>query len=330
MSIISPKIFYSDKYNISLLGFEKFYPFDGYKYEKVWESLSKDFNKKSLCFIDELDLKDINTKIDLVHEQSYINKLREDPDYIASILEFPNIPFRSYLLQILNLFGISLQNAVLEPMKWAVAGTVKAAHAALDCGIAINLSGGYHHARKNGGEGFCIYSDIAIAIKDLKISKLQSEDKILIIDLDAHQGNGLERIFLQDTSVYIFDMYNKDIYPKDEFALKKINLHKVSLKYLTDGVTYLSTLKAELPKFLDNVGNPQAKIVFYNAGTDVYKDDPLGGLNLTKKQVLERDMYVFNILTERKLPWVMVLSGGYTPTSYEMVVNSINQIKDIN
>ncbi|MBF2005548.1 MAG: histone deacetylase [Chlorogloeopsis fritschii C42_A2020_084] len=329
MNKISPKIFYSHEYNIRFLGFEKLYPFDGCKYEKVWASLINEPQIKNFLYsLNNSDLTGIDSKILLVHDHSYINRLH-DPDYIAKILELPDFPLRSYLLRGLDVIGLSLQNAVLKPMKWAVAGTIKAAYEALNCGIAVNLSGGYHHARKNSGEGFCVYSDIAIALKELKISRLQSQDKVLIIDLDAHQGNGLERIFLEDESVYIFDMYNKDIYPQDEYALRNLNLHQVPLKFSTDGKTYLSRLKDELPNFLDNLGSSQPKIAFYNAGTDVYENDPLGGLKLTKKEVLQRDMYVFNTLTERKIPWVMVLSGGYTPDSHIMVTNSIKKIKDI-
>lgn len=336
MNKISPIIIYSDLYNIKFLGFEKFYPFDGCKYEKIWQSLKNEPVTQTYFYtLKESDLRDINSKILKVHDSEYINKLN-DPDYIANILELPNFPLRSFLLNSLNSFGLllqkpfSLQNAILEPMKWATAGTIKAAYEALNCRIAVNLSGGYHHASNDNGEGFCIYSDIAIAIEDLrKTGTLKQEDSVLIIDLDAHQGNGLERIFLKDESVHMFDMYNKDIYPQDDYALKKIKIHKVPLKFSSDGKTYLSILKKQLPIFLDKIEAHPPKIAFYNAGTDVYQHDPLGGLKLNMDEVLERDMFVFRSLTERKIPWVMVLSGGYTPDSHTMVTNSVKRIKKI-
>ena len=206
-------------------------------------------------------------------------------------------------------------------MRWATKGTIIAAAEALKCGIAVNFSGGYHHASKENGEGFCLYSDIAISIGILRKSKkLLKEDQILIIDLDAHQGNGLERIFIADQDVKILDMYNQDIYPKDSLAKKRIDCD-IPLDSGTSDQKYLAKLEKYLTRFLENSSNP--KIAFYNAGSDVYQFDSLGQLSISAKGIFERDKFVFDILTNANIPWVMVLSGGYTKESYKLIAQSI-------
>lgn len=261
--------------------------------------------------VSEQDLKIVHTDDYL----SLLNNSRFGSLYLAQALELP-------LLQLLPVSV--LKSAILVPMRWATMGTIVAAEAALTSSIAINLSGGYHHASQDRGEGFCIYSDIAIAIAKLRLQeKIKSTDKVAIIDLDAHQGNGLERIFYEDESIYFFDMYNQDIYPGDQEAKERIN-SKIELSYGTDSEQYLKLLTEKLPLFLSNIG--QVKIAFYNAGTDIFDSDPLGGLKVSKSAVLQRDIFVSETLTKLGIPWTMVLSGGYTRESYILVADSVSHI----
>jgi len=314
MNTLQPKIVYSPDYDIRFLGLEKLHPFDSCKYSRAWESLLATFGTRlaSLQIKPEpaVTLEALRT----VHTDAYLQKLK-NARYVAKVLELPELGFLPQCL---------LEKHVLKAMKLAVTGTVLAAHAAIAHGIAINLSGGYHHASRDRGEGFCVYSDIAIAIAMLRQSgTLQPDDTVMIIDLDAHQGNGLERLFFQDQHVHIFDMYNEDIYPQDWWAKEWID-YKLPLKSGTSDRAYLDQLKVHLPVFLDRISQP--KIAFYNAGTDIFAGDPLGNMSVSEQGVLERDRYVFHTLTAAAIPWVMVLSGGYTRQSYQLVANAVTEV----
>ena len=314
MKALQPQIVYSPNYDIRFLGLEKLHPFDSCKYSRTWESLLATFGAplKALQIQPEraVTLEELRT----IHTDAYLQKLKHAP-YVAKVLELPELGFLPQCL---------LEKHVLKPMQLATAGTVMAAQAAIKHSIAINLSGGYHHASSDRGEGFCVYSDTAIAIAMLRqAGTLQPDDHVMIIDLDAHQGNGLERIFFQDQHVHIFDMYNEDIYPQDWWAKEWID-YQLPLKSGTSDRVYLAQLKEHLPLFLKSINQP--KIAFYNAGTDIFEGDPLGRLNVSEQGVLDRDRYVFNTLTAAALPWVMVLSGGYTRHSYQLVVNAVTDV----
>jgi len=311
---ISPKVVYSPGYDIHFLGLEKLHPFDSCKYSRTWNALLDLFGDRlrqcSLVPTAPATMEMLQT----VHTHAYLKQLKHSR-HVAGALELDSLG----LLPI----GI-LDSRVLKPMRLATAGTVMAAGVALETGAAVNLSGGYHHASGDRGEGFCVYSDIAIAIAMLRqSSQLSPEDDIAIIDLDAHQGNGLARIFEQDPTVHFLDMYNGQIYPSDLQAKARINCD-LPLASGTCDQAYLEILKQHLPLFLNQIKQP--KIAFYNAGTDIYELDPLGQLKVSQQGILERDRFVFQTLTRAGIPWVMVLSGGYTRESYQLVANSIAYI----
>jgi histone deacetylase 11 len=207
-------------------------------------------------------------------------------------------------------------------------GTVLAARESLQHGFAVNLGGGYHHAKPDGGEGFCIYSDIALAIHSLRNDHaLAGNARIAYIDLDAHQGNGVCHSFMRDNSVFIFDMYNSTIYPGyDVRAQQRIDCD-VRLTSACHEHEYLNELQSRLPVFLDSITRSEPiKCAIYNAGTDVFTDDPLGGLNLTADGILRRDLYTVRELRRRGIPTLMLLSGGYTRVSYQLVANSVTRL----
>ncbi len=312
-STILPKIVYSPGYDIHFLGLEKLHPFDSCKYSRTWNALVEKFGDRLHQYrinpTDPVTLEMLET----VHSDAYLTQLKISRR-VAKALELDSLGFLPV--------GI-LDHRVLQPMRLATKGTAIAAETSLETGIAINLSGGYHHASRDRGEGFCVYSDIAIAIALLRQSqKLAAEDPIAIIDLDAHQGNGLERIFYSDAAVHILDMYNQDVYPNDPWAKTRINCD-LPLKSGTRDQEYLGKLQEHLPAFLQHC---QPKIAFYNAGTDIYEYDPLGRLKISHQGVLERDRIIFQSLVESKIPVVMVLSGGYTRESYKLVAGSVANV----
>lgn len=162
-------------------------------------------------------------------------------------------------------------------MRFQTGGSLLASKLALQNGWGINLGGGFHHCSSANGGGFCAYADISLIIHKLVVEEHQL-NKVMIVDLDAHQGNGHERDFLNNDHVFIFDMYNSFIYPRDHVAKNGINI-AVELKPHTNDEAYL----AKLRKFLDiSLTKFHPDMIVYNAGTDILQGDPLGLLDITR------------------------------------------------
>jgi histone deacetylase 11 len=202
-------------------------------------------------------------------------------------------------------------------MRLATGGTILGVHLALRYGWAINLSGGYHHAKSGEGEGFCVFADVPIALKI--IWKEKPELKVLIVDLDAHQGNGNSSILAKEPCVSILDMFNASIFPHDLEAEKFVK-YRIALKNRTNTLGYLDSLRKWLPIAIEN---EQPNLIIYNAGTDIYPADPLGSLSVSEEGIIERDNYVFDEAMERNIPILMVLSGGYHKNSGRIIAKSI-------
>jgi histone deacetylase 11 len=254
----------------------------------------------------------------LAHSAEYLASLMH-ADVIAAALEVP--PLR-------RLPAWALKALVLRPMQWAVRGTVLAGRTALESGVAVNLGGGFHHAKRDGGEGFCLYADIAVAVRQLRAEgRLMAGRRVAYVDLDAHQGNGVCHQFMDDRGVFIFDMYNASIYPSyDEEARDRIDCD-VPLPARCRGGEYLELLRERLPGFLDSVGrHGETPLGIYNAGTDVVRDDALGDLWLSSADVLERDLFVVEEFRRRGMPVLMVTSGGYTRESWRLIAASLEKI----
>jgi histone deacetylase 11 len=220
-----------------------------------------------------------------------------------------------------------VQWAILRPMRWAVAGSLVAARAALTAGVAVNLSGGYHHAKPDHGEGFCVFNDVAYLVHGLRNGgQLEPDDRIAYIDLDAHQGNGVCHHFRTDRRVFVYDAFNRDIYPFDPTARERIDC-AIPLRAGCTGAAYLQLLKSSLPEFLDAIQRDgRVGLAVYNAGTDVFQGDLLGGLRLDVADVLARDLFVIEQLRARNIPVVMLLSGGYSRESYRLVANTVVEL----
>jgi acetoin utilization deacetylase AcuC-like enzyme len=201
--------------------------------------------------------------------------------------------------------GLPWSEALWQRSRLASAGTLLAARAALDHGLAGNLAGGTHHAFADHGEGFCALNDVAIAVR-----KLQAERAIkraAIIDLDVHQGNGTASIFEEDDQVFTFSMHGDRNYP---LAKMRSNLD-VPLKDGVGDIEYLDALRRHLPTVLDNA---KADIVFYLAGVDVAAGDRYGKLNLTDEGIRARDRCTVEAVRSRGAPLAIVLAGGYAAT----------------
>lgn len=183
-------------------------------------------------------------------------------------------------------------------------GTIKSSVFALEYGIAMNIAGGTHHAYTDRGEAFCLLNDQAIGARYLQNNKLA--EKILIVDLDVHQGNGTAEIFQDDPSVFTFSMHGKSNYP----FKKEISDLDIALENNTDDQTYLGILEATLPKLIKDV---QPDFVYYLSGVDVISTDKLGKLGMSVEGCKARDRFVLEICKQNGLPVMCSMGGGYSP-----------------
>jgi histone deacetylase 11 len=311
-------VVYGRQYDIGLLGLERLHPFDTHKHSRAWKRLKTIFGKQLVAKTIHPTRPVRRDELLAVHSAAYLERLR-DSGYLAAALEVP--PIRFLPGRLIDLF-------VLRPMRWSTMGTVLASREAIRHGLAVSLSGGYHHAKPEGGEGFCIYSDIALAIHTLRGERaLGDDDRVVYVDLDAHQGNGVCHFYQEDRRVFIFDMYNRDIYPTyDRVARQRIDCDLPLTSNCTES-EYLTTLKRHLPGFLDSIGRSgRVGLAIYNAGSDVYAGDALGGLNVSAQGVLQRDRFVVDELRQRDLPVVMLPSGGYSRESYKLLADSVRAL----
>ena len=218
------------------------------------------------------------------------------PDYVDRFLAGSLSPNE------LRRLGLPWSPALVERSLRAVGGTCEAAAAAIDDGITMNLAGGTHHAFADHGEGFCVFNDVAIAIRSLQ--RAGRVRRAAIVDLDVHQGNGTNSIFAGDESVFTFSMHGGKNYP----------FHKVpgSLDVeLADGTRdaeYLEQLSTHLPNVL---ARAQADLVVYLAGADPHERDSLGRLGLTFDGLARRDAFVIDLCRDVGIPVAITIAGGY-------------------
>jgi histone deacetylase 11 len=292
--------FYSPRFNIDLGPLNWLHPFDGRKFAKVHRA------------IEQLGVEQCGVAGPVAEARldafagEILRPLYASKRYILRALEVPYIPLLPFSV---------VDRYVLEPMRWAVQGTMAAAERALGGENCWNLSGGYHHASRNAAEGFCIYNDVGIAVQDLRgRGLLGTDERILIVDVDAHHGNGNAYVFLKDPSVEILDIYNADIYPNSPSTKRRVDIG-IPLASGTRGPDYLARLREGLARLTGG-----ARLAFVIAGTDVFASDPLGALGLSVDECAERDRLVFARLKELGVPAVFLAGGGYGKDSARAMV----------
>jgi acetoin utilization deacetylase AcuC-like enzyme len=206
--------------------------------------------------------------------------------------------------------GFPLTQELVTREKTIMQGTIDAALYALEFGVAMNIAGGTHHAFTNKGEGFCLLNDNAIAANYLLEKKLRK--KILIVDLDVHQGNGTAEIFAENTNVFTFSMHGKKNYP---FHKERSDLD-IELEDGTNDTTYLSLLNTSLKKLVDEF---EPDFIFYQSGVDVIASDKLGKLSLTIGGCKERDRLVLALAHQHQIPLCASMGGGYSTRIADIV-----------
>ncbi|PVW15314.1 histone deacetylase family protein [Marixanthomonas spongiae] len=200
--------------------------------------------------------------------------------------------------------GFPLSETLVKRGQLIAQGTMQGCEYALEHGIAMNIAGGTHHAYTDHGEGFCIFNDQAIAARYLQNKGLAK--KILIVDLDVHQGNGTAEIFHNDDSVFTFSMHGAGNYP----FKKEVSDLDIPIPDGSGDAFYLSKLKETLPQLIEDV---QPNFIFYLSGVDILETDKLGRLNCTVGGCKERDLFVFETIKRQEIPLQVSMGGGYSP-----------------
>lgn len=215
--------------------------------------------------------------------------------------------------------GLPGSHALRERSLRTVQATVEAATDALERGLGISLAGGTHHAFRDRGEGFCVFNDIAIATRMLqREGRIQ---RVAVIDLDVHQGNGTASLFAADPDVYTFSMHGARNYP---FHREQSRLD-IELPDGTGDRDYLAVLDRYLPGVLQDA---RPDLVFLLAGSDPYRHDRFGRLGLSMEGLRERDARVIAACRRRDLPLAITMAGGYAPNIEDIATMHANTVQE--
>lgn len=242
--------------------------------------------------------------LELAHDRGYVGRVVEqalEPREVRRI-GFPQVP------------------ELAERSLRTTQGTVEAARDALATGAGLNLAGGTHHAGIGFGEGYCVFNDVAVAIRTLQHEGLLG--RAVVIDLDVHQGNGTAEIFAGDPDVVTFSMHGARNFPWRKIP----STVDVGLDDGTDDASYLAALEAHLEAVLDRA---DANLAFYLAGADPYVGDRLGRLGVSIEGLRRRDARVFAACQRRGLPVAMALAGGYAHDLADLVTIHTNSVREL-
>lgn len=214
-----------------------------------------------------------------------------------------------------------VHDRALDTTRIMVGGTILALRQALKSqGAACSLGGGFHHARSDYGHGFCVFNDIAIAIEHARSAGFKG--RILVIDLDIHDGDGTRLIFRSDPKVFTYSIHN------DHWAdTEAVASESIALGPQVSDSTYFGTLKKTLPPLLRKF---QPDLVFYLAGCDPAHDDAMGNWAISPRGMLRRDLFVYRAIRKINRPLVVLLAGGYGPTSWRYTarfLGNVNRLK---
>lgn len=222
--------------------------------------------------------------------------LVHDLDYVRTFLD------GSLDARAMRRIGLPWSEALTVRTRAAVGGTVLTARLALEHGVACSTAGGTHHAHRDFGSGFCIFNDLAVAAKTILHEELAR--RILVVDLDVHQGDGTAAICAHDDHIFTFSMHCEANFP----YRKSISDLDVDLPVGMGNVEYLACLRSHLPCLLERV---RPDLVLFDAGVDPHVQDRLGKLSLTDSGLYARDRYVIHLCVRAGIPIACVIGGGY-------------------
>ena len=260
---------------------------------KKFEELAKFLLKKGIVKNFHQPYPCSNETLKRAHSETYINSIKNKTlDELA-----------------IKKIGLPLIDSVVQRSLVATGGTVLASKLAINYGIACNTAGGSHHANFNEGAGYCVFNDVAVAAEYLLDRGLAG--KILILDLDVHQGNGNSDIFKNNQNVFTFSMHSRSNYP----AKKSISDLDIELDNNTEDKEYLKILKFNLSE----LNKLDFDYVFYIAGVDIHFNDRLGKLKISDEGIRKRDEIVTENFFSKGIPLCGVLGGGYNKDFYKLV-----------
>lgn len=260
---------------------------------KKFEELAKFLLKKGIVKKFHKPYPCSNETLKRAHSETYINSIKNKTlDELA-----------------IKKIGLPLVDSVVQRSLVATGGTVLASKLAINYGIACNTAGGSHHANFNEGAGYCVFNDVAVAAEYLLDRGLAG--KILIVDLDVHQGNGNSDIFRNNQNVFTFSMHSRSNYP----AKKSISDLDVELDNNTEDKEYLKILKFNLSE----LNKLDFDYVFYIAGVDIHFNDRLGKLKISDEGIRKRDEIVTENFFSKGIPLCGVLGGGYNKDFNKLV-----------
>lgn len=243
----------------------------------------------------------------LTHTQEYLHKLNHQ---LLTPKEIRNI-------------GFPMTPTLVSRGKHIANGTWLCSLHAMTHGVALNIAGGTHHSYADRGEGFCIFNDIAIAANKMK--SIFPKVKILIIDLDVHQGNGTAKIFEHQNDIFTLSVHGAKNYP----VRKEKSDLDIGLPDATSDIDYMKALEIHIPQTIEKF---KPDFIFYLAGADVLATDKLGRLNLTKQGCKARDTYVFTLAKKLQIPIAVTMGGGYSPRISEVIdahANTFRAAKEV-
>ncbi|UCH12953.1 MAG: histone deacetylase [Candidatus Omnitrophota bacterium] len=293
------RLIYSDKYLVDI----GTHVFPTTKYQLLYQRLIKEGLFKRSDFIYPPPA--TNEEILLAHTKNYLEKLKKGT------------------LSLDDLFRLELpySKELIEASLICVKGTILACQHALEDGICVHIGGGFHHAFADHGEGFCIFNDIAVGIRNLQ--KNDEVEKIAIIDCDLHQGNGTADIFSNDKNVFTFSIHQENNYP----AIKPPSDIDMGLSDGCRDKEYLGHLEENVTKI---VADFKPELIVYVAGADPYEKDQLGGLLISMEGLKQRDKIVFGNAKKHNIPVAAVLAGGYAVNIEDTVQIHYNMIMEAN
>ena len=289
------KLVYHERYDLNLGP----HVFPSQKFRLIYEMLLREGLAKEQDFLKP----DAATDEDIlrVHTADWVRKLKTGT-LTASEVMLLEVPYSPELV---------------EAVWLAAGGTILAAQSALRDGFGSNLSGGFHHAYPEHGEGFCAIHDVAVAIRRLQTDG--AIKKTIVVDTDVHHGNGTAAIFRDDPTVFTLSIHQLNNYP----GYKPPSSLDLNMYDGAEDEEYLGALIPAVQKALDKF---QPEILFYVGGADPYCEDQLGGLSLTKAGLKRRDRSVFEEARQRGIPVVTTLAGGYARRIEDTVRIHVNTI----
>ena len=283
------KIAFDKSYKLAL---EKNHRFPMIKYELIPEQLVR----KNICNESNFfsPLKITKTDAILTHDEKYYNQLID--------LSLSKTDQRQ--------IGFPLTKELIKRERIIAQGTIQNTYYALKYGISMNIAGGTHHAFKNKPGAFCMLNDQAIAANYLIKNNLSK--RIMIIDLDVHQGNGTASIFGQEKSVFTLSFHGKKNYP----FIKQKSDFDLELEDDTTDSHYIKKLKLVLPELVNSF---EPDFIFYLAGVDILKNDKLGRLAISMEGCKKRDRFVLNLCKKNSIPIQVSMGGGYSMFLKEII-----------